>query len=50
MAKVGEDRPYGITVLKTPAGHTCTVTGGSSGNGSGIMGATEDTTVTVTCS
>ena len=50
MAKVGEDGPYGITVLKTPAGHTCTATGGSSGNGSGIMGATEDTTVTVTCS
>jgi hypothetical protein len=50
MAKVGEDRPYGITVLKTPTGHTCTVTGGSSGNGTGIMGATEDTTVTVTCS
>jgi len=50
MAKVGEDGAYGVTVLTQPAGQTCTVSGGSSGNGSGIMGATEDTTVTVTCS
>ena len=50
MAEVGEDGAYGVTVLAQPAGQTCTVSGGSSGNGSGIMGATEDTTVTVTCS
>ena len=50
MAKVNEDGAYGVSVLTQPTGQTCTVSGGSSGNGSGIMGATEDTTVTVTCS
>jgi hypothetical protein len=50
MAKVGEDGAYGVTVLTQPTGQTCTVSGGSSGNGAGIMGATEDTAVTVTCS
>jgi hypothetical protein len=50
MAKVGEDGAYGVTVLTQPTGQTCTVSGGSSGNGAGIMGSTEDTTVTVTCS
>lgn len=50
MASVNEDGPYGVTVLNQPAGQTCAVSGGSSGNGSGLMGATEDTTVTVTCS
>ena len=49
MSPVNEDGPYGITVLNPPAGHTCTVTGGSTGKGSGIMGADENTTVTVTC-
>jgi hypothetical protein len=49
MAKVNEDGAYGVTVLTQPTGQTCTVSGGSSGNGSGIMGATETTTVTVTC-
>jgi hypothetical protein len=49
MAGVNEDGPYGVTVLQQPTGQTCTVSGGSSGNGSGIMGATETTTVTVTC-
>jgi hypothetical protein len=49
MAPVNEDGPYGITVLQTPANHTCTFSGGSSGNGSGIMGSDENTTVTVTC-
>jgi hypothetical protein len=51
MAKVYEDGAYGVTVLTQPAGQTCTVSGGSSGNGSGIMGpADAGTTVTVTCS
>lgn len=51
MAKVYEDGAYGVTVLTQPAGQTCTVSGGSSGNGSGIMGSAEaGTTVTVTCS
>lgn len=49
MSPVNEDGPYGITVLNPPPGYTCTVAGGSSGNGSGIMGAVDDTTVTVTC-
>ena len=49
MASVNEDGAYGVTVLTQPTGQTCTVSGGSSGNGSGIMGATETTTVTVTC-
>ena len=49
MAKVNEDAPYGISVLQVPAGHSCSFTGGSNNNGTGIMGATEDTTVTVTC-
>ena len=50
MAKVYEDGAYGVTVLTQPTGQTCTVSGGSSGNGSGIMGSTDNTTVTVTCS
>ena len=49
MASVNEDGAYGVTVLTQPTGQTCTVSGGSSGNGSGIMGATETTIVTVTC-
>jgi hypothetical protein len=49
MAKVNEDGAYGVTVLTQPTGQTCTVSGGSSGNGAGIMGANETTTVTVTC-
>jgi len=49
MATVNEDGAYGVTVLTQPSGQTCTVSGGSTGTGSGTMGATEDTTVTVTC-
>ena len=49
MAGVNEDGPYGVTILQQPAGQTCTVSGGGNGNGSGTMGATEGTTVTVTC-
>jgi hypothetical protein len=51
MATVYEDGAYGVSVLQQPTGQTCTVSGGSSGNGSGVMGsATEGVTVTVTCS
>lgn len=51
MTKVGEDGAYGVSVLQQPTGQTCTVSGGSSGNGSGIMGSADaGTTVTVTCS
>jgi hypothetical protein len=49
MAKVNEDGPYGVTVLTQPSGQTCAVSGGGNGGGGGTMGATEDTTVTVTC-
>jgi hypothetical protein len=48
MSPVNEDSPYGITVLTTPAGKTCTISGGSNGNGTGTMGQA-DTTVTVSC-
>jgi hypothetical protein len=41
MAPVYEDGPYGIKVLQQPAGQTCTVSGGGSGNGSGTMGSTD---------
>lgn len=58
--RVNEDGPYGVTVLTQPyttdpvsgqpvQTQTCTVSGGGNGNGGGTMGATEDTTVTVTC-
>lgn len=51
MADVYEDGAYGVTILTQPTGQTCTVSGGSSGNGSGIMGSADaGTTVTVTCS
>jgi len=49
MATVSQGAPYGVTVLTQPTGQTCTVSGGDNGNGSGIMGANETTTVTVTC-
>ena len=51
MAKVNQDGVYGVTVLTQPAGQTCTVSGGSKpdGNGTGIMGSDENTTVTVNC-
>ena len=49
MAPVNEDGAYGVTVLQQPTGQTCSVSGGGNGKGSGTMGATEDTTVTVTC-
>jgi hypothetical protein len=50
MSKVNQDGPYGVTVLNPPPGYTCTVTGGgSSNNGTGIMGSDENTTVKVTC-
>ncbi len=42
--KVGSGKPYAVTVLTQPAGVTCTV-----GSGSGTMGSTPITTVTVTC-
>jgi hypothetical protein len=49
MAGVNEDGAYGVTVLQQPTGQTCTVSGGANGKGAGTMGATETTTVTVTC-
>jgi hypothetical protein len=45
MEKVGEDQPYGVSVLSAPAGMTCTVQ-----NGSGFMRTDELTdAVTVAC-
>jgi hypothetical protein len=48
MSPVNEGSPYGITVLTTPAGTKCTISGGSNGNGTGTMGKV-DTTVAVSC-
>lgn len=44
MAKVSEESPYGISVLKQPAGRTCTVE-----NSSGTMQAANVTNVVVRC-
>jgi hypothetical protein len=44
MAKVNEDAPYGVAILTQPDNQTCTVA-----NGTGIVGATDITNVTVTC-
>jgi len=50
MATVNEDGAYGVTVLQQPSGQACTVSGGGgANNGTGTMGATETTTVTITC-
>jgi hypothetical protein len=45
MAPVGEDSPYGVTILTQPSnGQTCTVA-----NGTGTMGTTDVTNIAVTC-
>ena len=44
MAKVSEESPYGISVLKQPAGRNCTVE-----NATGTMGAANVTNVVVRC-
>jgi hypothetical protein len=44
MAQVSEDAVYGITILKQPAGQTCTIA-----NGTGTMGSADVTNVAVTC-
>jgi hypothetical protein len=44
MDAVGEDVPYGITVLTNPPGKVCTVT-----NGTGTMGTTDVGNVLVNC-
>lgn len=50
MADVYEDYQYGVTILQQPTGQTCTVGGGDTGNGTGIMGSTDlDGKVVVTC-
>lgn len=45
MAAVGEDSPYGITILSQPAGKACTIT-----NNVGTMLKADITNVVVTCS
>ena len=49
MAKVYQDGTYAVKVLTQPAGQTCTVSGGDTGNGSGTAGANDVTSVAVTC-
>jgi hypothetical protein len=44
MAKVGEDSPYGVTVLTNPAGLACSVI-----NGTGKMGTDDITNLAVNC-
>jgi hypothetical protein len=44
MTKVGEDAPYGITVLTQPAGLACAVA-----NGTGKMGTSDINNVSVSC-
>lgn len=44
MTKINEDAPYAVGVLTQPDNQTCTVA-----NGSGTMGASDVTNVTVTC-
>jgi hypothetical protein len=44
MAKVGEDSPYGITVLTQPAGLACAVV-----NGTGTMGTSDINNVSLSC-
>lgn len=44
MAKVPEDSPYGVTILRQPADQVCTVS-----NGTGTVGPADITNVAVTC-
>jgi len=44
MTKINEDAPYTVAVLTQPANQTCTVA-----NGSGTMGSSDVTNITVTC-
>lgn len=44
MTAVGEDQPFGITVLSSPANQSCVAS-----NASGIMGNADKTDVVVTC-
>ena len=44
MKDVAEDSPYGVSILRQPAGQTCTVS-----NGTGVIGPADVTNVAVTC-
>jgi len=44
LADIAEDSPYGVSILRQPAGQTCTVS-----NGSGVVGPAPVTNVAVTC-
>jgi hypothetical protein len=44
MAKVGEDAPYGISVLTSPQGLSCTAS-----NATGVMGQSDINNVAVSC-
>jgi hypothetical protein len=53
MSQVYEDGPYGVSILNqpdTPTKQTCTVSGGTNGQGAGIMGTTNLVgNVVITC-
>lgn len=44
LGKIGEDQPYGYTVLTQPAGRICSIA-----NGSGTMGIGDVNNVAITC-
>lgn len=44
MNEVGEDLPYGVSILTQPTGQTCTIN-----NGTGLMGAGPVSNVAITC-
>jgi hypothetical protein len=50
FTKLANDASYAITVLTPPTGDTCTVTGGSNGDGSGTIAAANVTNIVVACS
>jgi hypothetical protein len=49
FTKLANSATYAITVLTPPTGDTCTVTGGSNGNGSGTITSANVTGVVVAC-
>jgi hypothetical protein len=49
MDDVFQGAPYGISVLQNPTGQTCTVSGGDTGTGTGVVKETDVANVVVTC-
>ncbi len=49
--QLDDESPYAVTVLTNPTtpNQTCTVTGGTNGDGSGVLAGNDDTSVVVAC-